>query len=105
MVKDKILNLIGLALRAQLLVSGNDQTIAAIRNGEVKLVIIAEDASRGSSKRLMDKCNYYQVDYIQCCDSSALGQALGKEYRISVGIKEAGISQKILDMYNNMEVS
>jgi len=105
MMKEKILNLIGLTLRAQLLISGNEQTITAIRLGEVELVIIAKDASTASSKRIMDKCNFYGVTYIQGFTSEELGRAIGKEYTMSIGIKEAGIASKILAMYNNMEVS
>ncbi len=105
MKRKAILNLIGLAARARLLVSGNEQVITSIRNNELKLVIIALDASEGTKKQLIDKSNFYQVNYIQFANADQLGNSIGKEYRTAIGIKDAGIAKKIKDIFNNMEVS
>lgn len=100
-----ILNLIGISARARLMVSGNEQVIASIRNQELKLVIIAIDASEATKKQLIDKCCYYQIDYIQFATAEQLSNSIGKEYRTVVGIRDFGIAKKIKNIFNNMEVS
>jgi ribosomal protein L7Ae-like RNA K-turn-binding protein len=104
MKRKAILNLIGLAGRARFTVSGSEQVINSIRNQEIKLVIIATDASEATKKLLSDKCNFYQIDYIYFASADELGNSIGKEHRIAIGIKDAGIAKKIKDVFNNLEV-
>ena len=43
--EDKIYSFLGLATRAGKIVSGDDSTLLELKRGNVKLVIVAEDAS------------------------------------------------------------
>ena len=45
MMQNKVLSLLGIAMRGHNLVSGELQTVEAIKNGSACLVIIAGDAS------------------------------------------------------------
>lgn len=55
--------LLGLANRARKVVSGEDLVIKEIRNARAKLVLLTEDASANTAKKVSDKCNYYKVPY------------------------------------------
>lgn len=55
--------LLGLANRARKVVSGEDLVIKEIRNARAKLVLLTEDASSNTAKKVTDKCNYYKVPY------------------------------------------
>lgn len=48
--KDRILNLLGLAMRARKLVTGEELVINEVRRGKVRLVILSEDASLNTKK-------------------------------------------------------
>ena len=58
----KYLNLLGLANVAKGIVSG-ETLIKSIAANETKLVVIANDASANTKKKITDKCHFYHVDY------------------------------------------
>src|SRR5690606_41035518 len=76
---DKLLQLLGLAMRANRVVTGTEAVLRAIRSGEARLVLVAEDASRGALKRVRDKCSFYSVPLICYGTRVALGRAIGKD--------------------------
>ena len=47
----KVMNLMGLAMRAGKLITGEELTIAEIRKQKAKLVFVATDASENTRKR------------------------------------------------------
>ncbi|MFS8514714.1 MAG: ribosomal L7Ae/L30e/S12e/Gadd45 family protein, partial [Planifilum fulgidum] len=61
---DKLLQLLGLAMRAKKVVTGTEAVLRAIRSGEARLVLVAEDASQGALKKVRDKCSFYSVPFI-----------------------------------------
>ena len=56
--EDKIYSFLGLATRAGKIVSGDDSTLLELKRGNVKLVIVAEDASDNTKKLFKDKSSY-----------------------------------------------
>lgn len=93
---DKILNLIGLAMKAGQVVSGEFSVEKCIKSGKAKMVIMAEDASDNTMKKFKDKCNYYNVPIIIYSTKEHLGAALGKEFRSSIALTEDGLKNAIL---------
>ena len=61
MKQNKVFSLLGIAMRGHNLVSGELQTLEAIKKGSAMLVIIAEDASDNTKKLFTDKCSFYEV--------------------------------------------
>lgn len=95
MEQNKILSLIGLAMRGRNLVSGEFQTETAVKNGSAMLVIIAEDASQNTKKLFHNKCAFYEVPVYEYGTKEALGQAIGKDYRSSMAVCDAGLANAI----------
>lgn len=60
---NKKVNLLGLCLRSGNLVSGTDMVIEHIRKKSVHLVVILNDSSENTIKKVVDKCKFYNVDY------------------------------------------
>ena len=60
----KIYSLLGLAMRAGKVVSGDDTTLTEIKKGYVKLVIIADDASNNTKKLFKDKSSFRSIPYV-----------------------------------------
>ena len=96
MVQNKILSLLGIAMKGRNLVSGEYQTLEAIRKGSAMLIIIAEDASDNTRKLFTDKCSYYEVSVVCYGTKEALGRAIGKDFRSSIGVCDAGLANVII---------
>ena len=96
MKQNKVLSLLGLAMRGRNLVSGEFQTLEAIKKGSAMLVIIAEDASDNTKKLFSDKCSFYEVPVKQYGTKEALGRAIGKDLRSSIGVCDAGLADAII---------
>lgn len=92
---DRIYSLIGLAMRARKVVSG-EELLEAIRKRKVSLVIVSGDASENTKKRYSDKCSFYGVDLIMVDSSVKLNQAIGKTNRMAVGICDEGLKKSIM---------
>lgn len=92
---DKIYNLIGLAMRARKIVSG-EELIDAIRKHKVSLVIVCDDASDNTKKRYSDKCKFYNIDLIYVDSSIRLNKAIGKVNRMAIGIQDEGFKNSIM---------
>lgn len=95
MIQQKWMSLLGLANRARKLISGEELVVKEIRSGKAKLVLLAEDASKNTEKKISDKCAYYQVPLKRVENRSLLGQAIGKEARVVVAVLDEGFSQKL----------
>ena len=96
MTKNKILSLLGIAMRGRNLVSGEFQTENSVKNGSAMLVIIAEDASANTKKLFTDKCSFYEVPVYEYGLKTELGRAIGKDLRSSLGVCDAGLADAII---------
>lgn len=104
---NKILSLLGLAMRSGNLVSGEFAVCEAVRKNNASLVIISRDASNNTKKMYRNLCNHYQVPLYVGCDKEQLGHAIGKEFRVSVAVTEQGFADAVckqLDKGKSMEV-
>jgi len=86
---------LGLAMRAGKLVTGEESVLKAIRSGEAKLVLLAEDASAGTRKKMNDKCASYDVPLIECGNREMLGGSIGKEARVIVAVLDNGFANML----------
>ena len=91
--------MIGFAMRAGKLIIGTElisKTVAKNRSA-VKLVVLAGNASLGTTKKLTNKCEFYQIKLIQInISTDELGALLGKTYSpAAVGITDEGFAKEI----------
>ena len=100
MTNQAILQLLGLAARARKIISGEELVVNEVRHGKAKLVLLASDASANTSKKLTDKCTYYNVELHVFGDRYDLGHATGKEARVALAITDSGFAKKISSLLN-----
>lgn len=98
MTKEKIVNFLGLAMRAGKVKTGESVIINEIKKHKIQLVIIAEDASENTKKVIQNKCESYHISFRIFGTRSELGQALGKAERVNVGITDQGFAKKLLSI-------
>ena len=90
--ESKIYSLLGLAMRAGKVVSGDDTTLTEIKKGYVKL---ADDASNNTKKLFKDKSSFRSIPYVHFSTKLQLGLAIGKAPRAVLGIKDNGFANKL----------
>lgn len=95
---DKIHSLLGIAMRAGKLVSGEDGTMLDLKKGKLNLVIVAIDASNNTKKLFKDKSSFRQVNYVELSKKNDLGISIGKNSRAVIGIKDIGFANKIIEL-------
>ncbi len=98
--KRKILNLIGLAMKAGRTASGEFSTEKAVKNGKARLVLVAEDASENTRKMFSNMCTYYRVPVCIFGKKDELGHAMGRESRASLAILDDGFAQALVKQMN-----
>lgn len=101
MKQNKILSLIGLAMKAGKVVSGEFSTEKAVKSGHACLVIISEEASDNTRKKFQNMCTYYEVPIYFYGTKIDLGIAIGKEFRASLAVTDHGLSTAIEKQLSN----
>lgn len=91
----KVLGILGLAMKAGTVLSGEFMTEQAIRSGEAKLVIVASDASDNTKKKFRNSCQFYHVPYAQWGEKEVMGNAIGKQFRASLAVTDKGLAKSI----------
>ena len=83
-VNTRLYGMLGFAMRAGKVILGTESVCSAMaKNGKAKprLVLIAENASDGTKKKLLTKAEFYGIEAITInIDSSELGRMFGKLY-------------------------
>lgn len=95
MNNQKILSLIGLAMKAGKIVSGEFATEKAVKTGKGFLVVVAETASANTKKKFTNMCEYYHVPIFFMGEKEELGRAIGKEFRASLAVVDENFASAI----------
>jgi ribosomal protein L7Ae-like RNA K-turn-binding protein len=91
----KVINLIGIAMKSNNLVSGEFSTEKAVKDKKAALVIVAEDASDNTKKKFTNTCTFYNVPMYIFAEKDQLGHGMGKEFRASLAILDKGLADAI----------
>ena len=95
MAWNKTYGMIGMAMKAGKLVSGEFATEKAVKSGKAALVIVSGAASENTKKKFRNMCDYYKVPIYFCGEKEELGHAIGKEFRASLAVLDAGLAKAI----------
>ncbi len=89
--------MIGFAMRAGKLVIGTELICRALPSGAVRLVLVSDNASDATKKKLFNKCEFYGVSAISSdIETEQLGRLLGKTYApAAIAVKDAGFAKEI----------
>ena len=92
----KALSLVSLATKAGKTASGEFCTEKEVKTGMAELVIVAEDASANTKKKFKNMCDFYEVPIYFYGDKDTLGHAMGKEFRATLAVTDAGFAKGIV---------
>lgn len=94
-MSNKFLSFLGLAQRSGNLITGEDTCEINIKKGNVKLIIVAQDASNNTKKRFHDLCAYRNIQIITYGDRDEMSHAIGKSNRAVYGVKDVAFSEML----------
>ena len=96
--ENKILSFIGLSKRAGKLSSGEAKVLEDIKSLKTFLVIISEDASENTLKKISDKCKSYKKPFIIFSDKETLGKYSKKDYAVTLSVTDKNIANQIIGL-------
>lgn len=94
-MKNKVLSYLGFAKKSGNLVSGVNTCTFNMARGKAKLVILAEDISENSEKKIMKEIRRYGVDHIQYGTGEELSHATGTEGRSVFAVLDENFAETI----------
>ncbi len=97
---NRILGMLGLAMKAGKVVIGTEQAITYLQKGKIKLMLVSSNASDGTKKKILHKCEFYKTRIEELgIETDELGRLLGKTYTPAVvGITDENFSRAIINL-------
>ncbi len=92
-----VYSFMGLAVKAGKLLSGEEACERAIKSSNVKLIVVAADASLNTKKKFTDKCKYRNVEIRFFGTKELMGRYVGKNIRSVVAIVDEGFARKLAE--------
>lgn len=99
----KVDALISLSKKAFMMVSGEAQVEAELKNAKVYLVILAEDASKNTVKKFTNMCEFRKIPLVVYGTKAHLGGLIGKEIRATIGIVDEGFAKSIISRLESIQ--
>ncbi len=96
MKKNKMKSYLGLARRAGKIVSGYQTCIHTLQKGEVKLILVAEDAAQNTKDKFIHLCDKYGVPFEIFSTADELSEMTGFPGRGVFGITDKGFAEVMM---------
>jgi len=94
---NRVLNMLGLCMRAGKIISGEKACIQAIRMGGACAVVMDRAAAKNATKAITDACSYHEVPLILVPEDE-LGFAIGKPGRMVAAVTDPSMADRILQL-------
>lgn len=92
---NKVSGLLGISTKAGKVVCGMDSVLEEIFKKNVKLVIVAEDASEKTIKNIKYYCNKEDVELFIYGTIFENSKSIGKQNKAIIGIKDQNLAEAI----------
>lgn len=96
--------MIGMAMKAGKVVSGEFATEKAVKTGKAFLVIVSETASDNTKKMFRNMCSFYELPMYIYGTKEDLGHSMGKEFRASLAVTDEGFAKSIKKRLDEAEI-
>ncbi len=102
-MNDRLLGMLGLAVRAKKVSFGVFMTQKALDEGRAKLVIAASDIGQSNRRSIENKCREWDVPLIFYSDKVQLSRSVGKKDMPVAGICDEGFAGAIVKIYGGAQ--
>lgn len=91
--------MLGLAIKANKLVTGTDLVVTNIRKGKVRLVILASDLAENGREEIESALKKHPAKVIDIFTSQEISHAIGKERKV-LALTDVGFAKALLKKIN-----
>ena len=98
-MNNKILSLLSFARKSNNIAFGFMQVVQQINKGKIELIIIADDISQGSEKKIRKVAQEHMIKVIKFSTKDVLSQSIGQYNKSIFGIKNKNFAERILEYY------
>lgn len=102
-MRKKIISYLGFAKKSGNLLAGVNTCTFGMNKGKVKLMILAEDISENSEKKIMKEIRKHNVKYVKYGSSEEMSHAIGSSGRNVFGICDDNFMKVILSEIDREE--
>jgi ribosomal protein L7Ae-like RNA K-turn-binding protein len=102
-MNDRLLGMLGLAVRAGKVSFGVFSTLKALDEGRAKVVIASGDIGQSNKRAVENKCNEWDIPLLFYSNKEDLSRACGKKDMPVVGICDEGFSEAIVKIYGGAQ--
>ncbi|MGO2695767.1 MAG: L7Ae/L30e/S12e/Gadd45 family ribosomal protein [Bavariicoccus seileri] len=102
-IERKLYQLIGLAQRASLFVSGTELVLKAIKNKKATLVILSSDMSEQAQHKIIQKCETNAIKFVVFGNTMQMSQALGRK-RSTGAFTDDGFAENFIKTKGNLHM-
>jgi ribosomal protein L7Ae-like RNA K-turn-binding protein len=95
-LENKVYGLLGLSARAGKISFGTEAVLEGIEKNKVKLVIIAEDTSEKTKKKIIESCKSSNIEYLIFGNIFSNSKAIGKVNKAIIGIIDKNFAEAII---------
>ena len=105
--ESRIINALGLALKAGKCAVGSEKCVEEIRAENAKLVIVPCDNSENTEKRINDAVTFHNVPLIKlCAEKKELARKFGKKSEVScAALLDAGFVKIVDKLYGEIHAT
>lgn len=100
---DRVLQLLGLAARAGLVVSGTGRVVTGVRGGDVAFALVANDLTETGRAKLIPLLEREAVPHAVRYTRVELGRAVGRSPLAAVGVADAGFGDRLAALLGDGE--
>ena len=96
--EERLLGGLGLAARAGRVKVGLDAVAQAIRRGEARAIVIAEDAPKSVRRRLEGLLSNRAVPHSVVLDGDRLGKAVGRQRVVVLALTDVSLGRRVIEL-------
>lgn len=99
---ERVLGLLGIAARAGAVVMGTERVRERIRNGDVRLVVVASDASNNSRAKVLPLLQALRLPYMVAFSRAELGAAVGKSSLSVLAVTRESLAARVAELFKEL---
>lgn len=100
---NKLYSMLGIGNRARLIVLGETGCIQSIKRRNSKLIILSQDASDNTKKRIINLCEKNNIRYYIIGKKAEYGDALGKGLSSIISVTDFKFSEAIVKIIKEIQ--
>lgn len=99
----RVYSMMGLCMKAGRLAYGSDMCEEKIKNNQVKLLIVAKNASDNTKGKFENLCNSNGIDFMFFGTIDLISHSIGKDNKAIVAILDEGFATRIKEMLKEIK--